>query len=142
MEGLDVLGVLKALQRLERNVSVALMYSGLRIPQFRLLSRLDEMGQATVTEMSRTLAITRATASVMINALIKSHIVAVVENPSDRRSFHIKLTELGRNKLHVARSDVAVLQSKLHQRYSPELIRQLNAFAAASREHAGGAVDL
>ena len=64
MELLDVVGLLRAVQVLERNMSVALMYSGLRIPQFRLLGVLSEAEQATVTEMSEKLHITRATASV------------------------------------------------------------------------------
>ena len=65
MEHLDVVGLLRAVQILERNMSVALMYSGLRIPQFRMLNVLSQAGQATVTEMSEKLHVTRATASVM-----------------------------------------------------------------------------
>ncbi len=132
MEYLDVVGLLRATQVLERNMTVALMYSGLRIPQFRMLDVLDEAGQATVTEMSEKLGITRATASVAINELIRSGVVAVVENPSDRRSFYIRLTEAGTHKLGVARSDVAVFCDKLSNRYSQETIRLLNDFAARS----------
>jgi DNA-binding MarR family transcriptional regulator len=128
MEQLDVVGLLKAVQTLERNVNVALMYSGLRVPQFRLLDALAEAGQATVTEMSTALNITRATASVMINDLIRSGSVAVVENPSDRRSFHIRLSEHGLYRLQAARSDLGVLISKLSGRYPAETIRVLNEF--------------
>lgn len=129
MEHLDVVGLLKAAQTLERNVSVSLMYSGLRIPQFRLLDALADRGQATVTEMSEALRITRATASVLINDLIRAGVVAPVENPSDRRSFHIRLTEHGQYKLQVARSDVSVLRNEMSKRYSGEMIRALNEFA-------------
>jgi len=129
MEQLDLVGLLRAMQKLERNISVSLMYSGLRIPQFRLLDILAGMGQATVTEMSQRLHITRASASVLINELIRSGIVAVVENPSDRRSFHVRLTELGSNKLHVARSDAAVLRDKMSRKFPPEAIALLNEFA-------------
>jgi DNA-binding MarR family transcriptional regulator len=129
MEHLDVVGLLKAAQTLERNVSVSLMYSGLRIPQFRLLDVLAEVGQATVTEMSERLRITRATASVLINDMIRAGIVAVVENPSDRRSFHIRITEHGLGKLQVARSDVGVLRNEISGRYPAEMIRALNEFA-------------
>lgn len=129
MENLDVVALLKAAQTLERNVNVSLMYAGLRIPQFRLLDVLVEAGQATVTEMSEKLHITRATASVLINEMVRAGIVAVVENPSDRRSFHIRITERGANKLHVARSDVTVLTSKISMRYSEDMIRTLNEFA-------------
>lgn len=132
---LDVVGLLRALQQMERNVSVSLMYSGLRIPQFRLLDGLDVLGQATVTEISKYLHITRATASVMVNELIKAGIVATIENPSDRRSFHIRLTELGHGKLRVARRDLQVFQAKITQRHSSECVARVNAFA--ERELAG-----
>ena len=132
MEQLDVVGLLRAAQVLERNMTVALMYSGLRIPQFRLLDVLANAGQATVTEMSDKLGITRATASVAINELIRSGVVGVVENPADRRSFYVQLTEAGSQKLGVARSDVAVFCGKLSERYPQETIRLLNDFAARS----------
>lgn len=129
MELLDVIGLLKAAQTLERNVSVALMYAGLRVPQFRMLDALAGMDRATVTEMSARLHITRATASVMVNELVRAGIVAMVGNPADRRSFHIRLTELGRDKLHVARSDVGVLINELSRQYPEEMVRVLNGFS-------------
>jgi DNA-binding MarR family transcriptional regulator len=129
MENLNVVGLLKAAQTLERNMSVSLMYSGLRVPQYRLLDVLAGMGRATVTEMSEKLRVRRATASVLINELIKSGIVEVIENASDRRSFHIQLTELGTGKLEAARKDIAVFREKLSSKYPPETIRILNEFA-------------
>lgn len=132
MEHLDVIGLLKAVQVLERNMSVALMYSGLRIPQFRLLDVLAQAGQATVTEMSAKLRVTRATASVTVNELIKSGAIEAIENFSDRRSFHIRLTDSGQQRLNVARSDLGVYCAKVSQRYSPEIIQILNAFSSGA----------
>lgn len=131
MEQLNVIGLMQALQALERNMSVALMYAGLRIPQFRLLDALDRMGQATVTEMSQALHITRATASVLINELLAAGVVATVEHESDRRSFHVRLTELGINKLSVGRKDINVYLSKVSAHYPPEMVRALNLFAGS-----------
>lgn len=129
MEQLDVIGLMQALQALERNMSVALMYAGLRIPQFRLLDALDRMGQGTVTEISQRLNITRATASVMTNELLNAGVIMAVEHESDRRSFHLQLTELGTNKLSVGRKDVAVYLGKVSANYPPEMVRMLNLFA-------------
>ncbi len=133
MEHLDVMALIRLGQNLERNVNVALMYSGLRIPQFRLLDTVAERGRATVTELSETLHITRATASVLVNELIRSGSVAVVENRSDRRSFHVRLTEDGLLRLQSARSDLAVLTDKLSKRYPEETIRMLNAFTRTGK---------
>ena len=129
MLGLDVFGVLQALQQLERDVSVSLMYSGLRVPQYRLLDRLDAIGPATVTELSRELKNTRATTSVLVNELVSAGVVIAEEHPADRRSFHLHLSDRGRNKLNVARSDLAVLSDKLSQRYPETMIEVLNRFA-------------
>lgn len=129
MEQLDVIALLHAAQMLERNVTVSLMYSGLRIWQYRLLEALSLTGQSTVTEMSKKLHVTRASASAMIAELINADIVAVVDNPSDRRSFHVRLTDLGRDKLNVARRDLGVLQSQISKQYPAEMLEMLNAFA-------------
>ena len=129
MEQLDIVALVKAAQTLERNANVALMYSGLRLPQFRLLDTLAAGEQATVSELSERLNITRATASVLVNELIRNGSVAVIENPSDRRSFHIRLTEDGLYRLQVARSDLAVLTSKISQRHPAAVIETLNGFA-------------
>ena len=129
MVELNISDLLRALQILERNVSVTLMYSGLRIPQYRLLSLLQQHSQLTVTEVSKLLNITRATASVQTNELINAGILAVVESSKDRRSFHLHITELGINKLNVATSDLSVMQQKLNKRYTPETIEILNQFS-------------
>lgn len=133
MPALDVFGVLQALQQLERDVSVSLMYAGLRIPQFRLLDRLDAVGSSTVTELSRELSITRATASTLVNEMVSKGVLVVEEHPEDRRSFHIHISDMGRNKLNVARSDLGVLSDKLSKRYPEEVIEFLNQFAKSRR---------
>lgn len=129
MESLNVVALIKAVQSLERNANVALMYSGLRLPQFRLMELLAGQGQATVSALSERLGITRATASVMVNELIRSGSALVVENPADRRSFHVRLTEHGLGRLQVARRDLEVLTGKFSRRYPEDMIRTLNDFA-------------
>ena len=132
MESLDVMGLLKAVQILDRNVSVALIYAGLRVPQFRMLQTIAESGQMTVTEISSKLNISRATASVMVNDLIRMQVIATVENISDRRSFYVKLTERGHNKLLVASKDVNALTQGLTRRLPEEVVNALNEFVRIS----------
>jgi DNA-binding MarR family transcriptional regulator len=128
MEILDVIGLIKAAQALERDANVALMYSGLRLPQYRLMNLLAESGQATVSELSQGLKITRATASVTVNELVRAGSVVVAENPSDRRSIHVYLSEHGSQRLQVARSDLGIFISKLSGRCSSATVGVLNAF--------------
>ena len=128
MESLDVMGLLKAAQILERNVTVALIYAGLRVPQYRMLQAIAESDQITVTDISKKLNISRATASVMVNDLIRMQVIATVESQTDRRSFHIRLTERGQNKLLVARKDLNALTQGLTNRIPQDLVTALNEF--------------
>ncbi len=129
MSELNVMDLLRAMQVLEKRIAVSLLYSGLRIPQFRLLDLLDEKGPLTVTEISNLMDVTRATVSVMVNELIRAGVLITDENPSDRRSFHLSLTESGRNKLNVGRSDMMVMQQKISTNYSGEMLQMLNDFS-------------
>jgi DNA-binding MarR family transcriptional regulator len=126
---LDLLGLLKALQTLERNASVSLMYSGLRIPQFRMLNEIDRLDQCTVTELTELLSITRGSCSAQVSELVKNGLLISVEHPSDRRSFYVCLTEHGRAKLSVARRDLGVMQKELKRQLDAASIESLNAFA-------------
>jgi DNA-binding MarR family transcriptional regulator len=128
MESLNVMGLLKAAQILERNVNVALLYAGLRVPQFRMLQMIAESDEVTVTDISKKLNITRATASVMVNDLLRMQVIATVENQADRRSFHIRLTERGQNKLLVASKDVKTLTQRLTNRIPGDVVKALNEF--------------
>jgi DNA-binding MarR family transcriptional regulator len=73
----------------------------------------------------------------MVNELIAAGLLEAVEHPADRRSFHVRLSDAGRHKFNVARSDMAVFREKLSGRYSAEAIRALNEFAALSPDHHG-----
>ena len=126
---LDVMNMLEGARIMEHKISVALMYSGLRIPQFRALTIIDRHGKITVTELSRALNVTRATASILVNELIKSNSVISVENDTDRRSFYIMVSVSGQHKLSTASRDIAVVQNNISEHMSEELIDVVNEFA-------------
>ncbi|WP_303903059.1 MarR family winged helix-turn-helix transcriptional regulator [Thiohalomonas denitrificans] len=140
MEQLDVVALIHAAQQLERNTAISLMYSGLKVSQFRLLTFLESAPEPTVTQISKYLKITRASASVMVNELVRAKILSTEEHPVDRRSFLIQITALGESKLTVAHRDLKVLQEKLSEHYATETIQVLNDFAAAiTNRKPGGA---
>ncbi|MCK7509578.1 MAG: hypothetical protein MZV70_39750 [Desulfobacterales bacterium] len=96
MEQLDVVALLKAAQTLERNVSVALLYAGLRVPQFRVLDGARWPGWAVLCRhRDRASGCTSPAPppASPISELVRAGIAAAVEHPADRRSFHIRLTE-------------------------------------------------
>ena len=126
MESLRVIELLEATQTIEKKLNLALMYSGLRLPQFRAMLFLDKSGKITVSDLSRYLNVTRATMSVLINNLIKAKIVECISNPKDKRSFYIKLTESGQSRLKLAKSEVALVEENITRGFSAETIEILN----------------
>ena len=128
MSELNIFGLIDAVKAMEQRVSVALFYSGLRLTQYRALLFIDREQNVTVTDLSRHFGITRATASALANELIKMDALVAIENPEDRRSFFLKLTRSGGNKLSVGRRDVELVMSSIASDYSKETVEQLNRF--------------
>ena len=133
MHLLNVLDLLEGVQVIERKIFLAIMYSGLRMPQFRAMRFLEKSGRTTVSELSRRMNVTRATASVLVNELLKSGLIATVENKSDRRSFYLELTESGSKRLNAAREEISVVQTNISRDLSEETIRVMNDFSETIR---------
>jgi DNA-binding MarR family transcriptional regulator len=128
MADLNIFGLIDAVKAMEQRIGVALFYSGLRLTQYRALSFIDREKNVTVTDLSRHFGITRATASALANELIKMDALVAIENPEDRRSFFLKLTGSGSNKLSVGRRDVELVMDSIASEYDPETVEQLNRF--------------
>jgi len=133
MQKLDVFGLIDRARALEQRVSVALLYSGLRMNQYRALECIERETSVTVTDLSREFGITRASASLMVNDLIEQGVLVAVENPDDRRSFFLKLTQAGRNKFEVGRRDLALVLESISSDCDEETIRLLNRFVGEDR---------
>ena len=129
METLRVLELLEATQAFEKKLNLALMYSGLRLPQFRAMLFLEKSGKITVSDLSRYLNVTRATMSVLVNHLLKMNIVESISNSQDKRSYYLKLTEAGHNRLALAKSEVLLVQDKISEHFTDETITALNDIA-------------
>ena len=83
MDKLQVLELLEATQQFEKKLNLALMYSGLRIPQFRVMLFLEKSGNITVSDLSRYMNVTRATMSVLVNQLLTAGEVKSRSNIKD-----------------------------------------------------------
>lgn len=129
MEQLQVLELLEATQQFEKKFNLALMYSGLRIPQFRTMIFLEKSGKITVSDLSRYMNVTRATMSVLVNQLLNASIVESINNISDKRSFYIKLTESGLRRLELAQKEVSLVENNISLSFSLETIKALNNFS-------------
>jgi len=129
MAKLNVLELLDAVMAFEQKVNLALMYSALRLPQYRVMVLLEKAGKITVTDLSKLLNVTRATASVLVNQLLKAEIVESIDNKADKRSFYVRLTNNGLSRLNVARKDLSLVEESISERFTQEQIKLFNEFS-------------
>jgi len=128
-EGLKILELIDSIQIIERKLTMSLVDSGLRMPQYRVLVILKD-SSSTVSDLSKKLRITRAAASLLVNEMIKQGYCQTRENEIDRRSFHIVISDAGLEKLNVAHKNVSAAGTKLSRDMSNEEIHYLNHFAS------------
>ena len=131
---LDVLELLETVQVFENKISLALVYSRLRLPQFRAMVFMEKAGKITVSDLSRQHGITSATASVLVASLIQAGIIEKIANRSDKRSFHIKLTESGLSRLKLAKTEVGLVEKRLAQNMSEETLIALGNLSRSIRK--------
>ncbi len=129
MDKLQVLELLEATQQFEKKLNLALMYSGLRIPQFRVMLFLEKSGNITVSDLSRYMNVTRATMSVLVNQLLTAGVVKSRSNIKDKRSFYIVLTESGLRRLELARREVQLVEDRISTAFDSATIEALNHFS-------------
>lgn len=126
MDELDLLRLMDAIQSFERKINLALMYYGLRLPQYRVLETLDRSGKITITDLSRHFDVSRATTSVLVTKMHKAGLVDYLDNRADKRSTYLKLTELGQARLKIARRAFELIQKSICQTLPQEVINALN----------------
>lgn len=129
----DVLRLLEAIQVFERKINLALMYYGLRLPQYRVMDVLDKSGKMTISDLSRKLDVTRATMSVLVGKLHKAGLVEYVNNKVDKRSFYVRLSEAGVARLKIAGQAFELMQRNLCQTLPGNIVDALNAFSLDMR---------
>jgi DNA-binding MarR family transcriptional regulator len=133
MNEIDVLRLLDAIQVFERKMNLALMYYGLRLPQYRVMETLDKAGRMTVSDLSRRLDVTRATMSVLVAKMHKAGLVIYQDNKIDKRSFYVKLSDAGLTRLHSAEQAFQLMQKSLCQSLPDDVIAALNTFSLKLR---------
>ena len=133
MAKLNVLDLLDAVLAFEQKINLALMYSALRLPQYRVMVFLEKAGKITVTDLSKQLNVTRATMSVLVNELLKAEIVESLVNTTDKRSFYVRLTNSGLSRLNVARKDLSFVEESISENFTEDQIHLFNEFSCMIR---------
>jgi len=114
-----------------------LQESGLSIQQIRALFRIQDCPRG-VSELGIHLGVSKAAASQMLDRMVEQGFIVRSEDPLDRRSKYITLTEKGRQamqkSLEARRVWLNQLASKLTPQEKEDISRSLSILVAKARE--------
>lgn len=79
-----------------RNALLFARQHGLSMPQMVALAHVARHGRCSVSDLAATLGVSNAAASQLLDRLVHQGLVSRVENPADRRSKQLTVTEEGR----------------------------------------------
>jgi DNA-binding MarR family transcriptional regulator len=77
----------------------------LTVPQFRCLAFISRHGGCSVSEVSSFMGVTKATASVMVDRLMRAGAILVVNDIQDRRRSLLHISCPGRTQLQAIRAE-------------------------------------
>lgn len=105
VEGVPLQGAGRVVGRLARQLEVALAELDLTLPQYRIMSLLDD-GSAAASKLADALAVRRPTVTAVVDGLVERGLLQRSPDPTDRRRVDHRLTPAGRALL--ATADLAV----------------------------------
>ncbi|WP_436535465.1 MarR family winged helix-turn-helix transcriptional regulator [Actinoplanes sp. HUAS TT8] len=92
----------KAARRLTALYDGILAPAGLRSTQFAILSQLAVGGPASINELARVLVLDRSGLGHSLRPLQRDGLITLGQDPSDRRSVTVTLTDQGKQKFEAA----------------------------------------
>ena len=108
---------------------------GLSLPQFRALGIVRRHPDVSLSDVARHLGMTTASASKLIDALVKQDLVTRVDSPEDRRRLVLNLTKTGRQALrHARKAALGELADILARLDEPDRFAVTQAMTVLRRE--------
>lgn len=112
--------------------------TGLSMPQFSVLMQLHHRGNCAVGDIGERFDITNAAASQMVDKLVQNGLIQREEDPQDRRTKRLNLTEKGRHLIQKAAEERYRWVDGLAEQLTPEerekISEALNIMTQAARE--------
>ncbi len=91
-----------SLKNLQEEIGDRSGFLKLTISQFQYIDAIHGLGRPTITDISNRLNITKASVTAGVNKLIAMGYVSKTQSETDKRVFHVSLTEMG-NQLVTAK---------------------------------------
>ena len=119
---------LRAAQRVEARVEVALTETGLSLAKLGVLNHLVESGEPlTLGELAGRISCVKSNMTQLIDRLEADGLVARVDHPADRRSVHAVITDEGRRRYAAGAKVLAEQEKELLTGLKTTELKQLNA---------------
>ncbi len=99
----------------------------LTVPQFRCLAFISRHAGCTVSEVSAFMGVTKATASVMVDRLMRAGTILVVNDTTDRRRSLLHMSSPGRTQLLAIRAEARKDFAQAMTGLSAQELTMLNA---------------
>ena len=80
-------------------MNTVLLRSGVNVPQYTAMVALGELGEATMSELSRKLRVTMGASTNIVDKLVRAGYVTRSRSKEDRRVVRVKLRRKGRETL-------------------------------------------
>ena len=78
------------------------------------------MGEPTIAEFSRMMQISTPNAAYKIGSLVKKGYIRKVQSPSDRREFHLEVTQKYIDYYNISSNYMSEVMDRIMARFSPE----------------------
>jgi DNA-binding MarR family transcriptional regulator len=98
--------------------------ASLTFPQFNALMTLRDAGTVSIKELAESLHVSAPSASTMVDRLVDLGVVAREQNPEDRRTVCVQLTEAGGSALQEMEEALLGEIVRLFGRLGPEMSAQ------------------
>jgi DNA-binding MarR family transcriptional regulator len=97
----------------------------LSVPQFHVLSLLNREPGSSLSHVARHLGVTRSTASVIVDRLVRRKLVRRTEHPQERRCVVLSLTATGRQHFLHARDAACAQMASVLAKLSAADLQQI-----------------
>jgi len=125
MGNIRLLQLLDWLYSIEHSLSLSLVDSGLTLAQFRMLRIIETSPGISVSEISRKLNIAKPTASIQIQELIRIGVIAMENDPADKRGKKVYISPKGENRMKNAYENLSVMEKKFSAKTIADVLKKI-----------------
>jgi DNA-binding MarR family transcriptional regulator len=124
-----------AIHRMTHEIAIALERANLGVnqPEAHILAHLAENGASTVADIHRAFGHKRSTLTSILDRLESRQLIERAINPSDRRSFVVRLTHGGASAASEAQNWLRALEANVTGQLTDDQLAAFDVFTTAVR---------